>query len=84
VVLDQASVTDGKTKALRENFEKLGLTNALIIDGAAVDANFAQAARNIPDIDVLPVQGINVYDILRRHTLVLTRAALTALEARFK
>jgi large subunit ribosomal protein L4 len=59
------------------------LTNALIIDGAAVDANFAQAARNIPDIDVLPIQGINVYDILRRHTLVLTRAALTALEARF-
>jgi len=84
VVLDQASVADGRTKALRESFVKLGLTNALIIDGAAVDANFAQAARNIPDIDVLPVQGINVYDILRRHTLVLTRAALTALEARFK
>jgi large subunit ribosomal protein L4 len=84
VVLDQASVADGKTKALRENFAKLGLTNALIIDGAALDANFAIAARNIPDIDVLPVQGINVYDILRRHKLVLTRAALTALEARFK
>jgi len=64
-------------------FANLGLTNALIIDGAAVDANFAIAARNIPDIDVLPIQGINVYDILRRHTLVLTRAALTALEARF-
>ena len=84
VVLDQASMTDGKTKALQQHFTKLGLTNALIIDGAAVDAKFAIAARNIPDIDVLPVQGINVYDILRRHTLVLTRAALTALEARFK
>jgi large subunit ribosomal protein L4 len=84
VVLDQASVSEGKTGALRQQFAKLGLTNALIIDGAAVDASFAQAARNIPDIDVLPVQGINVYDVLRRHTLVLTRAALTALEARFK
>jgi len=84
VVLDQASMTEGRTKALQQHFTKLGLTNALIIDGAAVDAKFALAARNIPDIDVLPVQGINVYDILRRHTLVLTRAALIALEARFK
>ena len=74
---------DGKTKIVQQHLANLGLTNALIIDGAAVDANFAMAARNIPDIDVLPVQGINVYDILRRHTLVLTRAALTALEARF-
>src|SRR5690242_9475022 len=55
VVLDQASMTDGKTKALQQNFAKLGLTNALIIDGAALDARFALAARNIPDIDVLPV-----------------------------
>ena len=78
------TVEDGKTKALAASFEKLGLKNALIIDGAAVDANFAHAARNIPNIDVLPVQGINVYDILRRHTLVLTKAALEALEARFK
>jgi len=84
VVLDKASFTDAKTGALRKNFDKLGLTSALIIDGAQVDAGFAQAARNIPDIDVLPVQGINVYDILRRHTLVLTKAALEALEARFK
>jgi large subunit ribosomal protein L4 len=83
MVIEEASVKDGKTKGLQQHLAKLGLTNALIIDGAAVDANFAQAARNIPDIDVLPVQGINVYDILRRHTLVLTRAALTALEARF-
>src|SRR6202048_4214625 len=83
IVLEAAAVKDGKTKALQQHLANLGLTNALIIDGAAVDANFAMAARNIPDIDVLPVQGINVYDILRRHTLVLTRAALTALEARF-
>ncbi len=84
IVLDKATVTDGKTKALQQSFEKLGLTNALIIDGAEVEASFRLAARNIPNIDVLPVQGINVYDILRRHTLVLTKAALQALEARFK
>jgi large subunit ribosomal protein L4 len=84
IVLDNASVKDAKTGALAKNFDKLGLTSALIIDGATVDAGFAQAARNIPNIDVLPVQGINVYDILRRHTLVLTKAALEALEARFK
>ena len=84
IVLDQAAMDAGKTKGLRDRFEKLGLSNALIIDGAEVNANFRQAARNIPNIDVLPVQGINVYDILRRHTLVLTKAALDALEARFK
>ena len=59
------------------------MINALIIDGAELHNGFATAARNIPNIDVLPVQGINVYDILRRHTLVLTKAALEALEARF-
>ena len=75
---------DGKTKALAAQFEKLGWTNALIIDGAEVDAGFRNAARNIPNIDVLPVQGINVYDILRRGKLVLTKAAVDALEARFK
>jgi large subunit ribosomal protein L4 len=84
IVLDKASLNEGKTKALRANFTKLGVSNALIIDGAELDANFALAARNIRDIDVLPVQGINVYDILRRHVLVLTRTALEALEARFK
>jgi large subunit ribosomal protein L4 len=82
IVLDQASLNAGKTKALRTNFTKLGLSNALIIDGVELDAKFALAARNIRDIDVLPVQGINVYDILRRHVLVLTRTALQALEAR--
>ena len=84
IVLEKASAKDTKTKALAKQFDKLGLANALIIDGAEIDANFRSAARNIPNIDVLPVQGINVYDILRRKTLVLTKAALDALEARFK
>jgi len=84
IVLDKASVQDAKTGALQKNLVKLGLESALIVDGAEVDANFALAARNIPDIHVPPVQGINVYDILRRQKLVLTRAAVEALEARFK
>ena len=75
IVLDKVAVAEGKTKALQSHLDKLGLKNALIIDGAEIDAGFRLAARNIPDIDVLPVQGINVYDILRRHTLVLTKAA---------
>jgi large subunit ribosomal protein L4 len=83
IVLDRASLDAMKTKALKARFVELGWSNALIIDGAEVEANFARAARNIPNIDVLPVQGINVYDILRRRTLVLTKAALDALEARF-
>ena len=69
---------------LRTHFEKLGLSNALIIDSAEVASDLRTAARNIPNIDVLPVVGINVYDILRRQKLVLTRAAVDALEARFK
>jgi large subunit ribosomal protein L4 len=84
VVLDNASLSEGKTKVLAQNLDKLGVSNALFIDGAAVDTGFAQAARNIPNVDVLPVQGINVYDILRRQKLVLTKAAVEALEARFK
>lgn len=84
VVLDAAALADGKTKTLKGNFAKLGLDNALIIDGAELDRAFALAARNIPNIDVLPAQGINVYDVLRRTKLVLTKAALDALEARFK
>lgn len=84
VVLDAASVGEPKTKALRLAFAKLGFDNALIIDGTEVEANFALAARNLPNIDVLPVQGINVYDILRRRKLVLTKAAVAALEERFK
>src|SRR6266852_4918916 len=84
IVIESAKLEAAKTKALIGHFSGLGLTNALIIDGAEVHAGFATAARNIPNIDVLPVQGINVYDILRRQKLVLTKAALDALEARFK
>src|SRR4051812_1411768 len=84
IVVEDAKLADPKTKALKESFGKLGVTSALIIAGAEVDVNFGRAARNIPNIDVLPVQGINVYDILRREKLVLTRAAVDALEARFK
>ena len=84
IVIDQATVKDAKTKALAAQFGKLGLSNALIIGGAEIEGNFRSAARNIPNIDVLPIQGINVYDILRRKTLVLTKAAIDALEARFK
>ena len=84
IVIDNAQLEAAKTKALIGHFSGLGLTNALIIDGAELHAGFATAARNIPNIDVLPIQGINVYDILRRHKLVLTKAAVDALEARFK
>ena len=83
VILDSVTTSAPKTATLRTSFGKLEWLNALIIDGAVVDVNFALAARNIPNIDVLPVQGINVADILRRRKLVLTKAALDALEARF-
>jgi large subunit ribosomal protein L4 len=75
---------EAKTKKLDAQFKKLGWTSVLIIDGAQVDEGFARAARNIPGIDVLPSQGANVYDILRRDTLVLTKAALEKLEERLK
>jgi large subunit ribosomal protein L4 len=84
VVVDAFSVKDGKTKVLAAQFEKLAFANALLIGGATIEESFGRAARNIPNIDVLPVQGINVYDILRRQKLVLTKAAVEALEARFK
>jgi len=84
VIIDAASVAEAKTKALRAQFETLGWESVLIIDGAAVDEGFAKAARNLPKVDVLPSQGANVYDILRRDTLVLTRAAVEQLEARLK
>jgi len=83
-VFDTAALNSPKTKDLTDRLGKLGLANVLVIDGAEVEKNFALAARNIPNVDVLPVQGINVYDILRRETLVLTKAAVDALEARFK
>ena len=84
VVIDSCELKDGKTKALKSRFAKLGFGSALIVDGATVEDGFARAARNIPRVDVLPVQGINVYDILRHEKLVLTKAAIEALEARFK
>ncbi len=84
IVIEALSVQQGKTKELRTSLQKLGLANALFIDGAEVAANVRAAARNIPNIDVLPVAGINVYDVMRRQKLVLTRAAVDALEARFK
>lgn len=84
IVLDKAESKDGKTSVLRNQLSKLGITSALIIDGSDVNENFARAARNIEKIDVLPVQGINVYDILRRDYLVLTKAAIDSLEERFK
>jgi large subunit ribosomal protein L4 len=84
IVVDAVAAKDPKTKALREQLERLGIHSALFVDGAEIDNNFKLAVRNIPDIDVLPVQGVNVYDILRRSKLVLTKAAVEALEARFK
>ncbi|MEM9988768.1 MAG: 50S ribosomal protein L4 [Pseudomonadota bacterium] len=81
IVIDEAKLDDVKTKALIEKFGKLGIKNALFMD-ASIDESFAKAARNIPDVDVLPVVGANVYDILRRDKLILTRAAVEGLEAR--
>ena len=83
VVVSDAKVAEPRTKAMVKNLETLGLSDALVIDGAELDRNFHLATRNVPKIDVLPVQGINVYDILRRDTLVLTKAAVAALEERF-
>jgi len=83
VVLDAATLTDPKTAALRAQFAGIGLKNALIIAGPEVDTNFALASRNIPNVDVLPNAGLNVYDVLRRDTLVLTKDAVDAIKARF-
>lgn len=84
VVIDAARIAEAKTKALRLRFEALGWDSVLIIDGPSLDENFMRAARNLPRVDVLPQQGANVYDILRRDTLVLTRAAVRHLEGRLK
>ncbi len=83
VVVDSLVLTDPKTAALRLQLGKIGLINALVIAGPEVDANFKLAARNIPNVDVLPNAGLNVYDVLRRHTLVLTKDAVEAINARF-
>ena len=84
IIIDDLAAKEAKTKLLTAQLAKLGLENALLIGGAEINANFRLAASNIPNIDVLPVQGINVYDILRRGKLVLSKAAVEALEERFK
>jgi large subunit ribosomal protein L4 len=84
VVIDKCELKEPKTKDLKSRFSKLGFGSVLIIDGAELHEAFAKAARNLPGVDVLPVQGINVYDILRHEKLVLTKAAVQELEARFK
>ena len=84
VVLEEAALSDPKTAALRLQFAAMGLSNALIIAGPEVDTNFKLAARNIPNVDVLPNAGLNVYDVLRRHTLVLTRSAVDAITLRLQ
>jgi large subunit ribosomal protein L4 len=83
VIIDEAQ-SDGKTGALAKMVKNLGWKRALIIDGAAVDIGFAKAASNIEGLDILPTMGANVYDILKRDTLVLTKAGVEALEARLK
>lgn len=83
VVLENLAIAEGKTKVLAEKLTKLGLTSALFIDGDAVDTSFKLAASNLPKINALPVIGANVYDILKHDTLVLTKAAVEKLEARF-
>ncbi|MCB2114551.1 MAG: 50S ribosomal protein L4 [Parvularculaceae bacterium] len=83
IVIDTLALDAAKTKALVESFARLGIANALIVD-SEVNDNFGLAARNIPNVDVLPVVGANVYDILRREKLVLTKAAVESLEARLK
>jgi large subunit ribosomal protein L4 len=82
VVIDAAALPDGKSKALAAKMKEMGWTSALFIDGQQVDESFARAAANIKHVDVLPSQGANVYDILRRDVLVLTRAAVEQLQAR--
>lgn len=84
IVIEAAKTETHKTKALAAQLSKLGITSALVIDGANLDTNFCRAASNIPLFDVLPEQGANVYDILRRDTLILTSNAVEQLEARLK
>ena len=83
VIIDDVN-SDGKTAALAKQVKNLGWKRALIIDGASVNENFLQAARNIEGLDILPTMGANVYDILKRDTLVITKSGIEALEARLK
>jgi len=84
IVVDNVTLSDPKTAALRTQLGAIGITHALVIAGAEVDNNFKLAARNIPNVDVLPNAGLNVYDVLRRRTLVLTKDAVEAIQARFQ
>jgi large subunit ribosomal protein L4 len=84
VIIDTAETESHKTKALAGSLKAMGFDSLLVIDGATVNENFARAARNIPLVDVLPSVGANVYDIIRRNILVLTKSAVTDLEARLK
>jgi large subunit ribosomal protein L4 len=84
IILDNITMSEGKTATLAKVAKELGWKRVLIIDGATVDANFAMAARNIEGIDVLPTMGANVYDILKRDQLIITKAGIEALEARLK
>ena len=84
IIIDDAVAKSPKTADLRKQLAGLGITNGLVISGNAVEENFAKAASNIPNLDVVPSQGANVYDILKRHTLVLTKQAVADLEARLK
>ena len=83
IILDEMSA-DAKTSSLKGKLEKLGATNALILGGETVDAGFGRAASNLPFVDVLPQQGANVYDMVRRDVLVLSRDAAAYLEERLK
>ena len=83
IVIENADLDGAKTKTLLDAFAKLGVSNALFVD-SEVNENFKKSASNIPNVDVLPVEGANVYDILNRHTLVLTKSAVEGLEARLK
>jgi large subunit ribosomal protein L4 len=84
IVIDTAASSDAKTKAMAARFSKLGLTKAVIVDGPQFDVNFERAARNIPQISLLNVAGLNVYDVLWGDKLVLTKSAVAAIEERFK
>ena len=83
IVVDAVALDEPKTAALKAILANLGLSNALVIGGAALDSNVKLAVRNIPNVDVLPSAGLNVYDILRRQTLVLSKDAVEAIGARF-
>jgi large subunit ribosomal protein L4 len=84
IVIDELKAAEAKTKVMAGKLDALGWKSALIIDSGETDANFALSTRNIPQVDILPEQGANVYDILRRDTLVLTKSAVESLEARLK